>query len=97
MPYNRGIFDIKEFYTSISKELPGDNINFAKQHITINKEDLTIIQYEKISTLQPRNSMTREKYKPFFDVTMMGQKFVNWWAYFFKLSSEVNKNDIDLY
>ena len=41
------IFDIKKFYTSIKKELPGHSINFAKQHITINKQDLTIIQYSR--------------------------------------------------
>ena len=45
------IFDAKDFYFSIIKELLREAINFAKQHITINKEDLSIIQYARKSLL----------------------------------------------
>ena len=38
------VFDIKEFYSSLSTELQSHAINFTKQFITINKEDHTNIQ-----------------------------------------------------
>lgn len=42
---------MKSYFTpSVSIELPDNAISLAKQHIAINKEDLTIIQHEKIYT-----------------------------------------------
>ena len=38
------VFDIKEFYSSLSTELQSHAINFTKRFITINKEDHTNIQ-----------------------------------------------------
>ena len=45
------IFGFKEFYPSISKELQGDATKLTKQHITVNKETLTIIQHARKSLL----------------------------------------------
>ena len=39
------IFDIKDFYSSISKKLLDDSINFGWQHVQINREDFNVIQH----------------------------------------------------
>ena len=60
------IFDIKYFYSSISKKLLDDSIKFARQHMQIKKEDLSIIQHARKSTpLQQGNSVAKEKHQPF--------------------------------
>ena len=74
------IFDIKKFYTSVKKELPGHSINFAKQHITINKQDLKIIQYSRKLLLCNQKSPLPKKTRTFFILLWtltMGLKFVN--------------------
>ena len=45
------IFDITEFYSSISKKLLDDSINFAQQHVQIKREDFNIIQQTRKSLL----------------------------------------------
>ena len=37
--YKFMMFDIKDFYSSISKKLLDDSINFARQHVRIKRED----------------------------------------------------------
>ena len=54
------VFDVKEFYSSLSTELQCHAINFMKQFITINKEDHTNIQkksqcYNQETTWQKKN------------------------------------------
>lgn len=45
-------FDVTEFYSSISKKLLDDSMNFAQQHVQIKREDFNIIQEnKKINTL----------------------------------------------
>ena len=41
------IFDIKDFYSSISKKLLDDSINFTRQHVQIKREDFSIIQHTR--------------------------------------------------
>ena len=41
--YKFMIFDMKDFYCSISKKLLDDSINFARQHVQIKIEDFSII------------------------------------------------------
>ena len=49
--YKFMIFDIKDFYSSISKKLLDDSINFARQHVQIKREDFSIIQHARKSLL----------------------------------------------
>ena len=57
------IFDIKDFYSSISKKLLDDSINFARQHVKIKREDFNIIQSRKEILWQMKNTNL-------FDLTM---------------------------
>ena len=41
--YEFMIFDIKDFYSSISEKLLDDSINFARQRVQIKREDFSII------------------------------------------------------
>ena len=43
--YKFMIFDIKDFYSLISKKLLHDSINFLQQHVQIKREDFSIIQH----------------------------------------------------
>ena len=47
--YKIMIFDIKNFYTSISKYLLDYSINFARPHVQIKREDFNIIQQARKS------------------------------------------------
>ena len=47
--YKIMIFDIKNFYTSISKNLLDYSINFARPHVQIKREDFNIIQLARKS------------------------------------------------
>ena len=49
--YKFMIFDIKDFYSSISRKLLDDSINFARQHVQIKREDFSIIQHARKSLL----------------------------------------------
>ena len=64
------IFDIKDFYPSISKQLLDDAISFAQQHIKINNEDLSIIQHARKSLLYNKEIPWQKKSTNLFDVTM---------------------------
>lgn len=55
------IFDITEFYSSISKKLLDDSINFAQQHVQIKREDFNIIQHAKKSLLHNKKSRGKRK------------------------------------
>ena len=41
------IFDINDFYPSITEKLPNNTISFAKQHIAISNEHKTTIKHAK--------------------------------------------------
>ena len=63
--YKFMIFGIKKFYSSITKKILDDSINFARQHVQMKREDF---QYyptsQKIAPLKERNSMAKEKHQP---------------------------------
>ena len=64
------IFDIKDFYSSISKKLLDDSINFARQHIQIKREDFSIIQHARKSLLYNKEIPWQKKNTNLFDVAM---------------------------
>ena len=41
------IFNIKDFYYSISQKLLDDSINFVRQHVQMKREDFNIIQHTR--------------------------------------------------
>ena len=49
--YKFMIFDIKEFYSSITKKILDDSINFARQHVQMKREDFSITQPGRKSLL----------------------------------------------
>jgi len=63
------IFDIKDFYPSISKKLLTDAINFAKSSAHITKEDIRIIQHARKSLLFHDNQTWMKNNGNLFDVT----------------------------
>ena len=87
--YKFMIFDIKKFYSSITKKILDDSINFARQHVQIKREDF---QYypssQKIATLKERNSMAKEKHQPFWFFIIIIIHFTLIWLY---SSSNVHK------
>ena len=96
------IFDIKDFYPSISKQLLDDAISFAQQHIKINNEDLSIIQHARKSLLYNKEIPWQKKSTNLFDVTMgaydgaevcelVGLFLLN------MLSNKFDKNNIGIY
>ena len=58
------IFDIKDFYPSITKKLIDNVFNFAQQHVQIKREEVTIIQ-QASKSLQQENSVVKEKLQLF--------------------------------
>ena len=40
-------FDIQNFYSSISKRILDDSINFARLHVQIKREHFSIIQFAR--------------------------------------------------
>ena len=64
------IFDIKDFYSSISKKLLDDSINFARQHVQIKREDFSIIQHARKSLLYNKEIPWQKKDTNIFDVAM---------------------------
>ena len=58
------IFDIKNFYSSISKKPLDDSINFARQHSNKKRRFQDYPTPKKITPLQQQNSMAKEKRQP---------------------------------
>ena len=59
------IFDIKDFYPSITKKLIDNVFSFAQQHVQIKREEVTIIQHASKSP-QRENSVVKEKLQLFW-------------------------------
>ena len=96
------IFGFKEFYPSISKELQGDATKLTKQHITVNKETLTIIQHARKSLLYNQETPWQKKNTSPFNVTVGAYDGADVYELvgLFRLkksSSKFNINDIGLY
>ena len=64
------IFDITEFYSSISKKLLDDSINFAQQHVQIKREDFHIIQQTRKSLLYKTDIPWQKKNTNLLNVKM---------------------------
>ena len=64
------IFDIKDFYPSISKSLLQKALEFAKSKVTIEPEEENIISHSRKLLLYNNNQAWVKKGTEFFDVTM---------------------------
>ena len=64
------IFDIKDFYSSISKKLLDDSINFARQHVQIKREDFNVIQHARQSLLYNKEIPWQKKNTNLFYVAL---------------------------
>lgn len=61
------IFDIVEFYPSISEDLLKQALDYAKQHTTISEEDLDIIMHARKSLFNDDEHRIRKGDSPMFD------------------------------
>ena len=100
--YKFMIFDIKDFYPSISKKLLDNALKFANEHTHINNEDLKIIQHARKSLLYNKNIPWQKKDTNLFDVAMGsydGAEICDLTGLFhlYQISRKFNKNDIGLY
>ena len=68
--YKFMIFDLKDFYSSISKKLLDDTINFAQQHVQIKREDFNIIQHARKSLPYTKEILWQKKNTNLSDVAM---------------------------
>ena len=96
------VFDIENFYPSITEKLLTDSINFAKQYIDISDRDIGIIMHSRKSLLFDSNSAWIKKNNSSFDVTMGsydGAEVCELVGLFILngLSSEYGKESIGLY
>ena len=64
------MFDIKDFYPSISKKLLTDALNFANAHIETSENDLYILFHARKSLLFDKSQTWMKKGGDLFDVTM---------------------------
>ena len=64
------VFDIENFYPSITEKLLTDSVNFAKQYIDITDRDIGIIMHSRKSLLFDNNSVWIKKNNSSSDVTM---------------------------
>ena len=64
------IFDIKDFYSSVTKKLLDDSINFARQHVQIKREDFSIIQHARKSLFYNNETPWQKKNINLFNVAM---------------------------
>ena len=59
------IFDTKDLYSSISKKLLDDSIDFARQHVQIKREDFSIILHARKSLLYNKEISWQKKHQLF--------------------------------
>ena len=64
------MFDIKEFYPSITEKLLKNAINFSNKHVKISSDELRIIQHARKSLLFNQGEPWVKKSNAEFDVTM---------------------------
>ena len=100
--YKFAIFDIKDFYPSISEKLFTNAFNFAKDITDISREDIQIMYHARKSLLFCNEKSWMKREGNLFDVTMgaydgaevselVGIFMLN------KISEKYNKNDLALY
>jgi hypothetical protein len=96
------VFDVKDFYPSISESLLKEALSFAKNHVSISKNDEDTIFHARKSLLFDKTHVWIKKDGGLFDVTMgafdgaevcelVGTYLLN------KIAQKYNKNDIGLY
>ena len=96
------MFDIKDFYPSITQDLLNKALNFASEYIYISKSDIDVINHESKSLLFDGSHTWIKKQRGLFDVSMraydgaevcelVGTYMLN------VLSKKYNKNDLRLY
>ena len=100
--YKFMIFDIKDFYSSISKRLLDDSFNFARQHVQIKREDSSIIQRRRKSLLYNKEIPWQKKNTNLFNGTMgtyNGAKVCEIVGLFLlnNLANKFGKNTVGLY
>ena len=100
--YKFAIFDIKDFYQSISEKLLTNALNFAMEITDISREDIQIMYHARksLSFCNEKPWMKREG--NLFDVTMGaydGAEVCELVGIFMlnKISEKYNKNDVGLY
>ena len=95
------MFDIKDFYPSITETLLRNAMNFAKRHTNVSKKDIELIYHARKSLLFNENDTWMKK-EGLFDVTMgaydgaeicelVGAFLLN------RICSKYSKKDIGLY
>ena len=68
--YKFMIFDLKDVYSSISKKLLDDTINFARQHVQIKRGDFNIIQHTRKSLPYTKEILWQKKNVNLSDLAM---------------------------
>ena len=96
------MFDIKDFYPSISKKLLTKAFNFAKTKVNINEENKNIIFHARKSLLFNNNQTWMKKGGDLFDVTMGaydGAEICELVGIFMleKIGNYFDKNNVELY
>ena len=96
------IFDIKDFYPSITEKLLTNALNFPKEITDIGREDKQIMYHAKKSLLFCNEKPWMKREGSLFDVTMGaydGAEVCELVGIFMlnKISEKYNKNDVGLY
>ena len=96
--HNFAIFDIKDFYPSISEKLLTNALNFAKEITDISREDMQIMYHARKSLLFSNEKPLMKREGNLFDVTMgayAGAKVCESVGIFMlnKISGKYDKND----
>ena len=68
--YTFTVFDIKDFYPSISESLSMEALSFAERHVTISKDDIETIRHARKSLLFDSSQTWIKRDGGLFDVTM---------------------------
>ena len=95
------MFDIKDFYPSITKDLLNKALNFASEYIYISKFDIDVINHARKSLLFDGSSTWIKKQGGLFDVSMGAYdgaevcELVG--TYMLNVLSKKKKNDLGLY
>ena len=100
--YKFAIFDIKDFYPSISEKLPTNALNFATEITDIRREDIQIMYHARKSLSFCNEEPWMKREGNLFDVTMGaydGAEVCELVGIFMlnKISEKYNKNDVGLY
>nr|XP_047123016.1 uncharacterized protein LOC124806296 [Hydra vulgaris] len=96
------IFDIIDFYPSISETLLKNSIKFAEQHLTLNKENISLIFHARKSLLFNNNQVWIKQSSGLFDVSIGafdGAEVCELVGIFllFEISKFYNKFEVGLY